>query len=98
MSTGNISLKAVDFLQSVNILTINLSSDLPLNCCYKAACGTISMIQLSTKQIKAAQLAKRSDCCCVGRLSAVNVCNCVSVEQGIYRKEHSGSVNLLCPG
>lgn len=42
-----------------------------------------------TKQIKAAQLAKRSDHG-IGKLSAVNVCNCVSVEQGIHRKEHSG--------
>lgn len=40
-------------------------------------------------------MAKRSDCGCIGKLSAVNVCNCVSVEQGIHRREHSGSVNIL---
>lgn len=89
--TGNIFINLADALQSVNLLIIKLSSDWPLHSCKRAVCGTISAIQLDTKQIKAAQLAKRSDCGYVGRLPAVNVRNCFSVDLGICRKKKKNS-------
>lgn len=77
MFTGNISINAVDALQSVNLLSITLSFVQSLYYCNRTVCGTISMIHLLTKQINAAKLAKRSACGCTGRLSAVNVCESV---------------------
>ena len=47
------------------------------------------------KKIIAAQLAERSKCGCIGKLPATNVYNCVNVEQGIHRKSHLHSANLL---